>query len=260
MIRAVLFDYGGTLVEPRKSWSVVKEDALNTVFRFLGRNGLEMPLGRFLALNESLFEKYARQETKEDRDIADRIKYLELARELLPELREGKRNRLAIRANRVFWGVAQGNHRLAPGVRRCLDTLQSKRIRMAVVSNHHNYGSLIARLEEIGIRDYFRTVIASEKVGVRKPNPEIFEMALHRLRVRKEHAVFVGDSLRTDIMGAKNAGLVAILIQRRGPSFEKKGSLHTRLSEKEGPMSALAEPDLVIESMAGLREALSSLA
>ena len=247
------------MVEPKKSWSAVKEEALNAVFQLLELNGLMMSRERFLALNESLFARYAEQETKEDRDIADKVKYIELVRELLPELTEGKRNRLAIQANGVFWGVAQRNHKLSPGARGCLDTLQSKGIKMAVVSNHHNYDSLITRLKEIGIRDYFQAVVASEKVGVRKPNPEIFEMTLDKLKVKKEHAFFVGDSLETDIAGAKKAGLVTILMQRRGPSLEKKGSLHTDSSQKSELSSATAEPDLVIESLTGLKKALALL-
>jgi len=256
----VLFDYGGTLVEPEKPWPTVKENALEAVFQLLARNGLTTPLERFRTLNESLFKRYAEQETKEGRDIADRIKYKELVRELFPELAEGKRNRLAIQANGVFWGVAQRNHRLSPGARGCLGALQSNGTKMAVVSNHHNYDSLITRLREIGIRDYFRAVIASERAGVRKPNPKIFEMALHRLRVGKDSAVFVGDSLETDIAGAKNAGLVAVLMQRREPSLERRGSLHTESSQKEGSRSSAAKPDLVIENLTELRKALASLA
>lgn len=256
----MLFDYGGTLVTPEKSWSVVKTNALDAVFQLLARHGLMMPRKRFLMSNDSLFERYAEQETKEDRDIADKIKYRGLVYELFPELTEGKRNGLAAQANRVFWGVAQRNHRLSPGARRCLDVLQSNGIKMAVVSNHHNYDSLVTRLKEIGIRDYFQAVIASEKVGIRKPNPEIFEVALDRLRVRKEQAVFVGDSLETDIAGAKKAGLVAILMRRREPSLEKKGSFPTVSSRKAELSFTAAKPDLVIESLTGLKKALSSLA
>jgi HAD superfamily hydrolase (TIGR01662 family) len=248
-----MFDYGGTLVEPKRPWPVVKTEALSAVFRLLGQHGLVMPQERFLALNESLFEWYAGQEKKEDRDIADKVKYKELVCELLPGLTEGRRNRLAIQANGVFWGVSQRNYRLSPGARGCLDMLRSKGVKMAVVSNHHNYDSLITHLKEIGIRDYFQVVIASEKVGVRKPNPEIFEIALKRLKVGKEHAVFVGDSLETDIAGAKKTGLVAILMQRREPSLKRKGLLHTDSSRK-------AEPDLVIENLTGLKKALSSSA
>jgi putative hydrolase of the HAD superfamily len=260
LIRAALFDYGGTLVTPEKSWPVVKTDAINAVFQLLGRHGLIMPQERFLALNDSLFERYEEQETREDKDIADKVKYKELMGELFPELTEGKRNRLAIHANGAFWGVAQRNFKLSSGARGCLKMLRSKGIKMAVVSNHHNYDSLITRMKQIGIRDYFQAVIASEKVGVRKPNPEIFEMALDRLRVRKEYAVFVGDSLETDIAGAKKVGLVAILMQRRGPSLMRKGSVHTDSSQKAELSPAKAEPDLVIENLTGLKKALSSSA
>lgn len=61
-----------------------------------------------------------------------------------------------------------------------------------------------------GIAKYFDVMLFSDEVGFRKPNPEIFRMATQRLRVEPYETVHVGDNLRSDVWGAKNAGFRAI--------------------------------------------------
>jgi FMN phosphatase YigB (HAD superfamily) len=53
-------------------------------------------------------------------------------------------------------------------------------------------------------------------VGVEKPHPEIFRMALERAGFKAEQAVFVGDTYATDMGGAEAAGLRGILLDRVG--------------------------------------------
>jgi putative hydrolase of the HAD superfamily len=68
----------------------------------------------------------------------------------------------------------------------------------------------------VGLRDYFRAVLDSAIVGVEKPHPEIFQMALARAQVAPNEAVFVGDTNATDVGGAQLAGLHGVLIDRIG--------------------------------------------
>lgn len=57
---------------------------------------------------------------------------------------------------------------------------------------------------------YFDQIITSESVGVKKPNPEIFEYALSQANATIEESVMIGDSWEADIMGAKNMGMKPI--------------------------------------------------
>ena len=63
--------------------------------------------------------------------------------------------------------------------------------------------------------------------GIRKPNPAIFHKALHKLGVKPEECVMIGDSWRNDVAGAARAGIDAIWINRKGtkkqPSPSKLG-------------------------------------
>jgi HAD superfamily hydrolase (TIGR01509 family) len=92
-----------------------------------------------------------------------------------------------------------------PGVGDALEALAGMGIRMAVVSNSD--GSVRASLDLAGLGEYFELVVDSEEVGVKKPDPGIFHLTLGRLRVRPEHAWYVGDSAFHDLGGARAAGL-----------------------------------------------------
>lgn len=60
------------------------------------------------------------------------------------------------------------------------------------------------------INQYFKTVTNSESVGVKKPNPEIFNHALKVANVNVDRTVMIGDNYEADILGAINVGMDAI--------------------------------------------------
>lgn len=68
-------------------------------------------------------------------------------------------------------------------------------------------------IDALGIRDDMDVVLISERVGIRKPDPKIFEMALNELNVRAAKTYFVGDHPLNDIAGAANSGIAGVWIQ-----------------------------------------------
>lgn len=66
------------------------------------------------------------------------------------------------------------------------------------------------KLKNSDIQHYFDTVVDSEMVGVKKPNPLIFEYSLNLAHVRPESSLMIGDSLEADILGAKSVGMHTI--------------------------------------------------
>jgi len=71
-------------------------------------------------------------------------------------------------------------------------------------------------VETLGLRRYLRTEVISGVVGYTKPHPEIFRIAMREVGVGPEEAVHVGDLYEADIVGARNAGIQGILIDRDG--------------------------------------------
>jgi len=63
---------------------------------------------------------------------------------------------------------------------------------------------------------YFDEVVVSHLEGIEKPDPRIFRRVLERLAMRPEDAVYVGDVPELDLVGARAAGIDAVLIDRKG--------------------------------------------
>ena len=100
--------------------------------------------------------------------------------------------------------------RIGAGVRQALERLRAAGFQLAVVSNSE--GTIEQMLTEIELRDLFDAVVDSAVVGVTKPEPRIFQIALDRLGVSPADALMVGDSPSADVGGARNAGIRAALI------------------------------------------------
>lgn len=66
------------------------------------------------------------------------------------------------------------------------------------------------KIKNSKIDHYFQTITDSEKVGVKKPHPNIFEFALDLAEASKDSSIMIGDNLEADVMGALNCGLDAI--------------------------------------------------
>ncbi|GAB4292107.1 MAG: hypothetical protein Kow0098_11900 [Ignavibacteriaceae bacterium] len=85
---------------------------------------------------------------------------------------------------------------------------------LAVISNF--YGNIETVLEELSLKKYFTSILDSAVVGIRKPDPKIFEIALNELGVNPNDAVMIGDSYTNDIVPAKLIGCKTIWINNKG--------------------------------------------
>lgn len=65
--------------------------------------------------------------------------------------------------------------------------------------------------QALGLEKLFSSIIVSETVGLRKPDPKIFQLACHQLELMPEQCIFVGDNEVVDIVGAKSVGMQTIL-------------------------------------------------
>jgi len=98
-----------------------------------------------------------------------------------------------------------------------LGALRDQGLQLGIVSNTFVPGAVLDRhLALHGLRDFFPVRIYSSEVGYRKPNPRIFRLALRQMGVEAQQAIFVGDLVKTDIVGARRAGMRTILKQPWG--------------------------------------------
>jgi HAD superfamily hydrolase (TIGR01509 family) len=102
---------------------------------------------------------------------------------------------------------------ILPGTRDALDRIR-RTFRIAVISNAD--GGIERVLSRCGLADCFESITDSGIVGVEKPRPEIFEAALTAMNARPDESLYVGDVYSVDYVGARNAGMQAVLFDVAG--------------------------------------------
>ncbi|HEY5605013.1 MAG TPA: HAD-IA family hydrolase [Thermoplasmata archaeon] len=95
-----------------------------------------------------------------------------------------------------------------------LKDLRKSGFRLGVISNASH--DLPEKLRLAGLAEFFDTVTYSFDVGAEKPDVRIFRRAVARANAAEEQCVHVGDSFEADYLGARRAGLHAVLLQREG--------------------------------------------
>ena len=103
-------------------------------------------------------------------------------------------------------GVVEGAHEL-------MDYLRSRGYRMHMTSNGFHEVQY-KKLAACGLRNYFDMIILSEDAGVNKPSPQYFDYALKVSGAERQTTLMIGDNLNTDVLGALNAGIDAMLVNR----------------------------------------------
>lgn len=133
--------------------------------------------------------------------------------------------------------------------------LENQDIRIGIISNTGRTPGFALRgfLNKKELAEYFDMMIFSDEVGIRKPNPEIFYTAAREIGIDPGNIVHIGDSLRSDVWGAKNAGMMALCFsnaydKERFPEtgIKSLAPLEERWSEKD---PRTIEPEATITSL-----------
>ncbi len=103
-----------------------------------------------------------------------------------------------------------------PGASEALTALSCRNIRMGVISNHPGTGAVLSwELQRHDLLRHFEFVISSADYGIRKPHSLIFASAALRLGISPSEIWYMGDTLQTDVLGAKQCQMTAISYNRR---------------------------------------------
>ncbi|QAA81585.1 noncanonical pyrimidine nucleotidase, YjjG family [Aequorivita sp. H23M31] len=118
------------------------------------------------------------------------------------------------------------NH-LFSGTIEILDYLFSK-YKLHIITN--GFGEVQQmKLKNSRIEDYFNTVTTSEEVGVKKPNPIIFETAMKKASALPGHSIMIGDNYEADIEGALKVGMNSIFFNYNNESYQGTGPVINNL-------------------------------
>jgi putative hydrolase of the HAD superfamily len=154
---------------------------------------------------------------------------------------------------------------LNPEARKALKGLKKRNKLIGLICNTGLTPGIGLRkfLADESVSKYFDLMIFSEEIGIRKPDPRIFHLAAQRLGVQPREIVHVGDNLKTDVWGAKNAGLKAIHfsgLKGRDKKAESDPSSLVSLSRRLDKLDGhKVVPDVVISSLSMLMKAIEGL-
>ncbi len=203
--RAVFFDMDDTLFDH----SLTCRDALERLRRtatVLAGRPLDEVWGEYSRLLEAIHPDVVAGRMSVE--TARRRRFEELARFCGGEVPPGEAERWSTEYRASY----QKFRRPVPGARRVLERLHG-RSRIVVVSNNQ-VEEQEEKLAFLGLRRLVDLLVVSEEVGVGKPDPRIFEVALRRAEVSAAETVMVGDSFPNDVLGARGVGIGAVWFNR----------------------------------------------
>jgi FMN phosphatase YigB (HAD superfamily) len=212
MLRAIIFDLDGTLLDWSGfdgDWESMARERLKPVYAFLAGGGHKLPEFSFFVNDINTRSMLSWQSFKSGN----------LDAPCLPDVVRGSLagfdlDMASIDVDEVLhhypWGQVPGS-RLFPEAKPILETLREAGLRLGLLTNAFQPMWMRDKeLRELGIEDCFDCRTSAADVGKLKPHPLPFESTLKCLNATVESAVFVGDSLSADIVGAQGIGMRAV--------------------------------------------------
>jgi HAD superfamily hydrolase (TIGR01509 family) len=203
-LKGVLIDFGGTLAFLDEMKNREYEEALVSVLKKYGYKGRLKDLSSALT---SIYWNSTKGELKTLREFWSLM---------LRKLRIPERPELLDDVQEVRNNHAATMYKLYGGVLETLAILKEK-YKLALVSNCAVGADEL--IHSLGLDDFFRCIILSYQVGVRKPDKRMYLAALRCLRLEAQECVFVADEI-SDLEGAREIGLVTVLVRQGSNTFQ----------------------------------------
>jgi len=234
LIRAILFDFGGTLMHGRKGWTPIVAKADDALTHYLRSEGIEVHINTFPTEFRKRLDDYFKQREK---DLLETT-YTFVLRELLKEKGYDDVSSEVIRKSlEALFSVTQENWVLEDDALSTIRDLRDKGYSLGIVSNAGDDADVQKLAINFGITEYFDFILTSAACSYRKPHPRIFELALSNWYCPPSEAVMVGDNLDADIRGAQDAGICGVWISRRAdPVREDQAQI-----QPDATLSSLSE-------------------
>jgi HAD superfamily hydrolase (TIGR01509 family) len=208
-IKACIFDFNATLIHSPVWMDLEIRSLPRQAFGLLAEQGHIEPLDDSRLAQAQIVFNAMRQtanislvETSHLDDLAAMIKALDLQAQVSVQLIE---QTVAALHKRCVTAVE-----LIDGAGEMLKALRGMDYRLSIVSNAAYSPFLTWTLEHFGLLDYFEDIVVSADVRIRKPDVEIFRLALERIKLAPTETVYVGDDFIKDVHSANAFGMRTI--------------------------------------------------
>ncbi|QIW19155.1 HAD family hydrolase [Bacillus thuringiensis] len=190
MIRAVLFDLDGTLLDRRQSLEQFIHDQYNRFSSHLMSIKKTGYCSRFLELDNNGY-------TWKDKVYATLLCEYNITT-LTPE-------------QLLYDYITNFQHHCIPfqNMHELFQRLTEQNIKIGIITNGFTDFQM-NNLRALNIHTYTNTILVSEAEGIKKPHPEIFERALKKLDVKATECLYVGDHPENDVLGSEQVGILGV--------------------------------------------------
>jgi putative hydrolase of the HAD superfamily len=231
-IEAILLDVGNTLRIVIKDEKFMA-DAKQQLVDFTGTQMEPEEFFQFLEKRYQVLRKRAKEELIEASEKEMWTKWM------LPDFPAERIAPFSSKLTRL-WRDCDGKRVPRPDVTQVITELDRRGYLLGIIANTITETEIPDWLEEDHLTGYFKTVVLSSKLGIRKPNPEIYWEASRRIGVEPAKCVYIGDNLVRDVEGTQAAGYGMSIVLLEPETLKKE------------PPSGNVTPDLIIQELSDL--------
>ena len=238
MLRGAIFDLGSTLIsnEYNNRWAALRPRMVAALTGELHAQGLAFDDAVFAEAYLRTFNDFDEQRQTHFKEITTEF----VLGETFKTLRFQPNGLDFGRALAAFFAPSEALWRPMPQVHETLAALRERGLKLAIVSNAADEANVQRLIDNQNLRPYFDPIVVSAAVGVRKPNPRIFEPVLKAWGFAPAEIVMIGDTLGADILGARHLGFRSIWVTMESDTPYNAAHLYT------------IRPDAVAASLAEL--------
>ena len=208
MIKAVFFDLDGTLCDSDTAWSIAQSETFQLLHKQYPNVSEEALTEAWKTVHQRLFQqlnagKYAMADVRDAR-------FQCLFKELGLPIDKGMEELSDFFCSRYLTSLHLYNDVTV------LEELHAYHIGIITNGAHDEHtDSQLSKVRHLGLSERIQSLTISGEIGIRKPRVEIFQVACERAGVLPKEALFVGDTIGNDIVGANRAGMTSVFINRK---------------------------------------------
>lgn len=191
----IFFDLDDTLIDTVKNSREAIEDMYNDYKFDKYFSDFDSFFDKYREINVNLWDLYEHGQIGKDQLKKDRFQ------KTLSDLKLDDAE--SLKFNEDFMNRVSTKKNIIEGAIDILSYLND-RYNLHILSNGFNEVQ-DTKIERVGMKSYFDTIILSDHIGKNKPDPILFEHALGRANATRQESIMIGDNIKTDIIGAKNS-------------------------------------------------------